>query len=460
MLTDSTESPARQATLDIAEMRHSLLSYRAIGASVIANGFEWFDFLAYVFFSRTIAHVFFPTDNATASLALTFGTFALGFVVRPLGGVLLSVYADRVGRTRVLSLVMLMMGSGTLLLGLAPGYNQIGLAAPFLVLLARLIQGLAIGAQFGVSSVIVVEIAPAGKKMFYGSFNMSAQALAVLLSAGCSYWLSTNLSPEALGSWGWRIPFLLGSVVGPAGLLIKRYLAESPQFEEVRRAAIAKSEPIGQRAASFVRNQGDAALCAMGVMIVGTASNYLWNAYMPVFVERQLELPLTSALLGTFLSQSICFVLFPLSGALADRFGAYRLFFPTTLLWAVCIYPMFWFIVSAPSVERLIAMQMVAAVFQSALAGPHPGMLAVIFPAKARTLGVTLSYNLAVTLFGGMAPLTVSTLTSWTGYKLVPAAYVVTAAAISIGLVAATRTGRAAVRAEKQDRLKPAVQAT
>lgn len=149
-------------------------------------------------------------------------------------------------------------------------------------------------------------------------------------------------------------------------------------------------------------------------------------------------------MLGTILGESVCVVLFPVFGALADRVGAYRMFLPTALLWVLCTYPMFMFLVSEPSIHRLIAMQLVAAIFQSALAGPHPGMLAMIFPARVRTLGVSLSYNLAVTLFGGMAPLTVTTLIAWTGDKLIPAAYIVTSSAISIILVIGTRTWRAA----------------
>lgn len=263
----------------------------AIVACVIGNSLEWFDFLAFVFLSKTIAHVFFPSQNSIVSLALAFATFALGFMARPIGGVVLSLYTDRVGRARALSLVMLMMGTSSLMVGLAPGYKHIGLAAPLLVLLARLVQGLAIGAQFGMSSVIVVERAPAGRKMFYGSFNMSGQMLSALLMAGFCYLLTAHLSANALDSWGWRIPFLLGAIAGPVGLLIKRYLAEPPQFERARHAAQDLSRPLWERAGNFMRSQGDAAICGIGVMIIGTASSYLWHAYMTVYAVHQLGLP-------------------------------------------------------------------------------------------------------------------------------------------------------------------------
>jgi MHS family proline/betaine transporter-like MFS transporter len=304
----------------------------ALVASVIGNGFEWFDFMAYVYFSKIIAQVFFSVGSSVVSMSLALATFALGFIVRPVGGVLLGIYADRVGRARALSLVMLMMCAGTLLLGLAPGYATLGVAAPLMVLLARLIQGLAIGGQFSLSSVVVVETTPPGKKMFHGSFNMSSQALAMLLSSGCSFLLINNLSTSSLTTWGWRVPFLIGALVGPLGFYIRHNIAESPEFEALRKQ-VRTSTTRAFRLREFVREQGDAALCAMGVMIIGTASNYLWNAYLPVYVEHQLHLPLKSALLGTFLGGVINFLLFPVSGKLADKFGAYRLFYPLVIGW-------------------------------------------------------------------------------------------------------------------------------
>ena len=424
---------------------------RALLASVIGSGFEWFDFTAYVYFSKIIADVFFSVGSPVVSMSLALATFALGFLIRPLGGVLLGIYADRVGRTRALSLVMLTMCAGTLMLGLAPGYATLGIAAPLLVLLARLIQGLAIGGQFSLSSVVVVESAPPGKKMFYGSFNMSSQALAMLLCSGCSYLLINNLTANSLVAWGWRVPFLIGALIGPLGFYIRHNVAESAEFEALRkqvRTGAARAFRLGD----FVREQGDAALCAMGVMIIGTASNYLWNAYLPVYVEHQLHLPLKAALLGTFIGGVINFLLFPISGKLADKFGAYRLFYPLVISWLLCTFPLFWFIVSAPSLTRLLIAQIIASFFQVAIAGPHPGMLATIFPAKARSTGVALSYNLAVTLFGGLAPLTVSTLTQVTGSHYVPAFYVVFAALVSLALVAFTRTGQAALARDRADR--------
>lgn len=414
---------------------------RAIIASVVGNGLEWFDFLAYGYFAKTIAKVFFPTDSSYLSISLTLATFAIGFFVRPLGGVLLGAYADRVGRPRVLSLLILMMAASTLMIGVTPGYATIGIAAPCIVVLARLIQGLAVGGQFGTASAMLVEYAPPGKKMFYGSFNMSSQAFALILSSGCGYLLTTWLSPEQLHSWGWRVPFLLGSLIGPLGFYIRHRVDESPEFEALKQR-LGHAPRTSLR--SFMRNNGDAALCAMGVIIVGAAANYLWHSYLPIYVQRQLHMPLKTALLTTLVSGAINIFLFPVSGKLADRYGAYRLFYPIVILWLLSVYPLFWYVVADPSPARLLSAQIIATVFMAAMSGPHPGMLATIFPVQARSAGVALSYNLAVTLFGGMAPVTVTWLTHLTGNNLMPAFYLIAAALISLALVFFTRTGRAA----------------
>jgi MFS family permease len=405
---------------------------RAVLSSMLGSGLEWFDFLAYAYFSKTIAHVFFPSENSFLSLMLTFATFAVGFFVRPIGGVLFGLYADRAGRRNALSLLIVCMAASTLLMGLVPGYAQIGLAAPLLVVLARLLQGLSVGGQFGTTAALLVEYAPAGRKMFYGSFNMSAQALSILLSAGCGFLLTTHLSHDQLISWGWRVPFIVGALAAPIGFYIRHRVAESPEFA---RLADAGEQPPRTSVAQFFRENGTAALCAMGIVIVGTSSTYVWHSYMSVYVERQLHLPLADALFGTFVSGVVTLFLYPVAGRLADRFGAYRLFYPVVIAWIVCAYPLFEYVVSAPSEARLFTAQMVATVFLAAMSGPHPGMLATLFPVRNRSAGVALSYNIAVTVFGGMAPMTVTGLTHMTGSSLTPAFYLIASGVISLVVV-------------------------
>jgi len=412
---------------------------RAVLASVIGNGLEWFDFLIYGYFAKTIAHVFFPVGNNFLSITLTLATFAIGFIVRPLGGIAIGAWADRHGRRKTLSLLILLMAGSTLLMGLTPGYASIGIAAPLLVLFARVLQGLSVGGEFATAAAMLTEYAPPGRKMFFGSFQMTSQAVALLLSSSCGYLLTTNLSSEALASWGWRVPFLLGALVGPVGFYIRHKVSESPEFVQLRQQL---GHAPRQSLRTFFRERGDAALCAMGVIIVGTATNYLWHSYMPLFVERQLHLPLKNALFGTAISGLISIVGYPLAGKLADRFGAYRLFFPITIVWICAAWPLFSWVLAAPTPGRVFAAQMIATVVLSLMSGAHPGMLTQLFPTATRSMGVALSYNIAVTLFGGLAPLTVSTLISVSGSRMVPAWYLIFAGIVSLLLVGLSASGR------------------
>ncbi|WP_109476322.1 MFS transporter [Paraburkholderia sp. C35] len=423
---------------------------RPIILSVVGSSLEWFDFLCYIFLAKTIAVVFFPVHNEAAGLSLTFATFAIGIVARPLGGVIFALYADRLGRLRILSLLMILMGVGTGLLGLCPSYNEVGLIAPIVMIVARIIQGVAVGAQFGVSSAIIVESAPAERRMFYGSFNMSAQALSAVLAATCSYFLVTCLSDDALRSWGWRLPFLAGSIIGPLGVVLKYRSSQISPDEPTQHRQVTADRSIWKEWTSFVRLNTGSIVCAIGVITVATASNYLWAIYMPAYVELNLSLPMSAAMLGVILSQALNAVLFPVAGLLADRYGAYRMFFPVVGAWALCAYPMFLFIADAPSVPRLLCMQLVAGLFQTVLAGPHAGMLATLFPRKSGATGLSLSYNVAVTLFGGMAPFIINLLTEWTGNRLVAPTYLVIAAVFSTALAYSTRVGRQRLMAERE----------
>lgn len=439
-MSDAAITGHEAGSLQAGELSRSMVR-RAIVASVLGNGLEWFDFLIYGYFAKIIAQVFFPAGSGFVSIMLTLATFAIGFIVRPIGGILLGIYADRAGRRKALSLLIISMAASTLLMGLTPSYASIGFVAPLLVVLARVLQGLSVGGQFATASAMLVEYAPPNKKMFYGSFNMSAQAFALLLSSAVGYLLTTQLSHAQLVSWGWRLPFLAGALAGPFGFYIRHRVAESPEFERLREQSQGDTPPrVSIR--QFFRENGDAAICAMGVIIVGAATNYVWHSYLSVYVERQLHLPLSAALLGAFASGVLNIVLFPLSGKLADRYGPYRLFYPVVIAWMVCTYPLFYFVVTNPTPWHLFIAQMIASVFLAAMSGAHPGMLATLFPVRSRSSGVALSYNVAVTLFGGMAPLTITGLTRLTGSSLTPAFYLIFAGFVSLAMVFFTKSGR------------------
>ncbi|HEV2675501.1 MAG TPA: MFS transporter [Aliidongia sp.] len=408
---------------------------RAVVASVIGNGLEWFDFLSYAYFASTIARVFFPLDDHTASLLLTLGVFAAGFIVRPIGGVLLGLYADRAGRKRALTLLIALMAAGTLLIAVTPAYATIGLAAPALVILARLIQGLSVGGEFGSAAALLTEYAPPGRRMFYGSFQMASQGVALLLASGFGYVLTKALDAQALQDWGWRVPFLFGALIGPVGVYIRHNVGESPEFLALQAARAAAIDR-----APRVPLSPSAVICGIGVIAVGTALNYLWHSYTPTYVVEQLHLPISAALGGSTLAGLIAIVAYPLSGWLADRVGAFRLFFPAVIGFALAAYPLYAYVATTPSVERLLTAQIISTLFLSLMSGPHPGMLAALFPTANRSTGIALSYNIAVTLFGGLAPVTVTWLIAVSGSAMMPAYYQIMAAVLSLILVAATRS--------------------
>jgi len=406
--------------------------WRAVTASVVGNGLEWFDFLSYAYFASSIGQAFFPLGDPVASLLLTYGVFAAGFIVRPVGGVLFGLYADYKGRKRALVLLTGLMAAGTLLMAMTPSYDRIGIAAPALVILARLIQGVSVGGEFGSAAAMLVEYAPPGKRMFYASFQMMSHGLALVFVSAFSYGLTTQLDPAALDDWGWRIPFFFGALIGPVGLYIRHQVGETPEF--------LRAQSLQLRTATRRRGRPNlaAVTCGIGVISLGAAVNYLWHSYAPIYVVQQLHLPLSTALGGTALAGLIATATYPLSGWLADRVGPFRLFFPVVTIFALSAWPLYHYVVAAPSVERLYACQAAAALFLGLMSGAHPGMLAALFPTESRSTGIALSYNIAVLLFGGLAPMIVTGLIAVSGDQMMPAYFQICVACLSLALVGGT----------------------
>ncbi|MFL9945124.1 MFS transporter [Paraburkholderia agricolaris] len=429
---------------------------KVIVSTVIGGTFEWFDFMVYGYFSGLIARAFFGGAGRDESLLLTFATFAVGFLVRPIGGVVMGMYADRAGRVKALSWIMVAMSIGSLLLGLTPGSATLGLAAPMLVVIGRLVQGFAVGAQFALSSVTIYEVAPPGKKMFYGSFNMLSLGIAAMLSSGCSFLLSKHLSHAEMAEWGWRVPFLIGALVGPLGFYIRHHLAESDEFHRMQARPAARA-PLGQRMREFIRENGDALVCAMGVMIAGTSLNYVWNAYLPNYAQYQLHLSLSSSLQAVFVTSIMACVLSPVFGKLADRIGAYRLFCFFIAGWMTCVFPLFWYLLASPTETRLMVVQLIGMLFVTLQGAAHPGMLVQIFTVQGRSTGVAISYNTAVMLFGGLAPLYISVVARFTDAHFIPPSYLFGTSLLAITLVLISRTGRRVLKEDRMARRSGAV---
>ncbi|MFH3480718.1 MFS transporter [Xanthobacter variabilis] len=410
---------------------------RTIIASAIGNGLEWFDFLSYGLLAGSIAVAFFPDHAPGSGLILAFATFAVGFAVRPIGGVLLGLYADKAGRRGALAVMMGMMSGGSLLLALAPAYDQIGIAAPLLVVAARIVQGLSVGGEFAGSATFLVEHAPPGRRMFYGSFQMCAQGVGILAASLFIFALEQNLTPDAFGTWGWRIPFAAGAIIGPVGLYLRWRVAETPEFC----APVSKSLAAGS-VLRALRTEAPALRCGIGLIAVGTAIAYLWHSYLVVYVVHELHLTRTDALLSASASGALAVCLYPLAGWLGDRLGAFRLFSWSTAIFAALTWPLYAWLTGAPDFERLMAAQLVATAFLAFISACHPGLLAMLFPVKVRTTGVALCYNFSVLAFGGLAPLTVSWLVARTGSPMMPAVYQIVVAGLSLLLVLSASSAR------------------
>lgn len=416
---------------------------RAIIAATIGNGLEWFDFTVYSFFAVIIAKLFFLTGNDLTSFLLTVATFGVGFFMRPVGAIVLGVYADRVGRKAALTLTILMMALGTAIIGLAPTYASIGLWAPALIVLARLIQGFSAGGEVGGATAFLIEHAPDEERGMYASWQQASQGISFMLGAAMGALVTNGLDQAQIDAWGWRIPFLFGLLIGPVGMYIRSHLEEPPEFEQrqaERRAKNVKFSPLSQ----VLRDHPREVLAGLGVTILWTVCTYVLVFYMPSYAKQQLGLPLGATFQSTAICGAIILVLCPLMGMLSDRVGRKRMLSVVAVAILALAYPLFHWLNVSPTTSTLLQVQIVLGILLAAFTGPAPAVLAEQFPTEVRSTGLSLAYNFAVTIFGGFAPLIVTWLIESTQNKLAPAYYVIAAAAIS--LVALTfmhdRTGK------------------
>ncbi|CAN7558968.1 Proline/betaine transporter [compost metagenome] len=398
---------------------------RAIIATVIGNGLEWFDFTVYSFFAVIIAKLFFPTGNDLSSLLLAVATFGVGFFMRPVGGIVLGIYADRVGRKAALSLTILLMALGTTLIGIAPTYDQVGIFAPLLIVVARLMQGFSAGGEMGGATAFLTEYAPARQRAYYSSWIQASIGVAVLLGAAVGTFVTSSLSTEALNSWGWRLPFLLGIVIGPVGYYIRHHLDETPTFRDNAERA---DSPLKEIVQAYPRET----LASFSMVILWTVCTYVLLFYMPTYAVKVLKVPQADGFIAGMAGGSAIMVFAPLVGLLADRIGRRVLLSGSALLILVLAWPMFTFINHVPGLSSLLVFQLVFGVLIATYTGPILAAFSELFPARVLSTGLSVAYNFAVTIFGGFASFIITWLIATTGSSMAPAIYVMIAAAISL----------------------------
>jgi MHS family proline/betaine transporter-like MFS transporter len=423
--SQSTNEPARTSTG----------AWREIAAASVGNALEFYDLLVYGYFAITIGRLFFPTGDDMTSLLLSVGTFGISFVMRPLGAVFLGAYADRAGRKKALTASILLMMVGTGMIAFSPTYASIGLWSPAIVILARLVQGFSTGGEFGAATAFIVEHAPASRRGFYASWQASTQGLATVMAAGLSAMITAYLPAAEVDAWGWRIAFVFGLLIGPAGFYIRRHVTETPEFVAAVRSSKTTESPLR----TLMSGNRAALLLGGGVMAGITGFNYVQKLYMPTFAVKQLHIPASSALACSVITGLMLMLFSPLLGSLSDRYGRGRCMTVSLGLVALSTYPLFSVLVAYPTVATLMIVQAIVGLLLAAILAPMPALLAELFPIGTRGSGLAISYNVSVTLFGGFAPLIVTWLIGATGNKMSPSFYVLATAMISLAALWALR---------------------
>jgi MFS transporter, MHS family, proline/betaine transporter len=395
---------------------------RVIIAASIGNAMEWFDFLVYGYFAVTIAKVFFPSGNDTASLLAALGAFGAAYLVRPVGAIVIGAYTDRKGRRAGLTLSIMLMVVGTTLTAITPGYATIGIAAPLLIFFARLLQGFSVGGEFGSAVTFLAEQTP-HRKGFVASWQWASTGITNFLASGFGILLASLLSPAQMQGWGWRIPFLFGILVGPAGLYIRRRLDETPEYVDIK--------PTQTPVRDVLRDNPIEMLLAIGASAISNSSAYI-ILYIPTYAIKNLHLPQTTGFTATLIGAIILGVASPFAGHLSDKFGRSGLLRGTAWLFLFSTYPVFFLMVAFPSLATAIFAAAWLSLVKAGYSGVLPSQLAELFPTMTRGIGVSLGFASAVTIFGGFTPFFSESLIALTGNKLSPSFYIMFTAALSI----------------------------
>ncbi|MTJ79781.1 MAG: MFS transporter [Telmatospirillum sp.] len=362
------------------------------------NFLEMYDFMVFGYYASAIARTFFPAQNEFASLMLSLTTFGAGFLMRPLGAIFLGAYIDHKGRRAGLLVTLGLMSVGTLSIACVPGYESIGLFAPVLVVIGRLLQGFSAGVELGGVSVYLSEIATPGHKGFYVSWQSASQQLAVVFTASLGVLLSTWLPPEQMTGWGWRIPLLVGCMIIPLIFLLRRSLQETEDF---------KSRPHHPGPSEIMRSvAANWRIVLTGVLMVTmtTVSFYMITAYTPTFGSAALHLAPIDNLTVTFFVGLSNFCLLPVMGALSDRVGRRPLLICFTVLALITAFPAMSWLASAPSFTRLLTVELWLSFLYASYNGAMVVFLTEIMPSEVRTSGFSLAYSLATAIFGGFTP--------------------------------------------------------
>lgn len=410
--------------VDASATSASSTRHSTVIAAALGNGLEFFDFTVYSFFGPIIGKLFFPASDEFASLLMSLAAFGVGFVIRPLGGVAIGIFADRAGRKPALLVTVAMMALGTGLIGLAPTYEQIGIAAPLLIVLGRLLQGFSAGGEVGAATTLLMESGSAGKRGVLVSWQMASQGGAALAGALIAVLLTKSLTHSQLIDWGWRLPFVIGLAIGPIGFFLRTRIEDTSRHLHSRADDAAK-----------VRHRLPVRQIVAGVMLVigSTATMYTIVFFLPTFLTLTLHMPPATALPSSCAAGVILLVGSPLAGKLADRVvSRKRLLFASTVASLAVLLPAFWAIAAFPSMAT-VAVAVSVLVGLMTLSSPA-GFLMILeaLQPEVRATALGIIYAIGVTLFGGFAQFIVGALWRATGSFYAPAWYVLGCGCLSL----------------------------
>ncbi|EGT5186663.1 MFS transporter [Cronobacter sakazakii] len=378
------------------------------------NFLEQFDFFLFGFYATYIAHTFFPASSEFASLMMTFAVFGAGFLMRPIGAIVLGAYIDKVGRRKGLIMTLSIMAAGTFLIVLIPSYEAIGLWAPLFVLIGRLLQGFSAGAELGGVSVYLAEIATPGRKGFYTSWQSGSQQVAIMVAAAMGFALNAALDQTAISSWGWRLPFLFGCLIVPFIFVLRRKLEETQEFSARRHHLDMK------QVFRMLLTHWPVVVAGMMMVAMTTTAFYLITVYAPTFGKKVLMLSASDSLLVTLLVAISNFFWLPVGGALSDRFGRKPVLVAMTLLALATAYPALMMLAAAPGFSMMLGVLLWLSFMYGLYNGAMIPALTEIMPAEVRVAGFSLAYSLATAIFGGFTPVISTALIEYTGDKASP----------------------------------------
>jgi MFS transporter, MHS family, proline/betaine transporter len=398
-------------------------SQKAILAASIGNLLEWYDFGVYAYLASLIATKFFPSADPTASLLAAFSAYGVGFLARPLGGVVIGRLGDTQGRKAALVLTIFLMAFGTVGLGLLPSYETIGIWAPMLLVALRIVQGVAAGGEWGTSTAFMIEWSPPARRGFFGSFQQVSTAGGSLLGSAIAAILTSLMSSSAMLDWGWRVPFILGAILLIVGIYLRQNVGETPAFEASRQAAAQEAVISGAPLGAL----------AFGFTIFWTVAYYTLLAWMPSFTQRFAGLTPSEALWSNTIGLIAMIIAVPIWGALSDKVGRRPILMASAISIGLLSWPLFLLMTKAGGLALVLPIQMMFGVLLALYSGAGPAAISEIFPTHLRSTWMSSGYSLAVAIFGGFAPFIATWLIQATGSPVSPTyLYLLPSAVISL----------------------------